>query len=552
MNKMYEVVVNGKTKTYEDGTTLKKIADDFKSDYKHEILGVKVNEDFTDLTSTINKDCNVEFFTVADEYGNKVYSRSGRFILLLAIQKAFGKKVNVKIKYSFDYVVYFTVEGIDVNDETEKIINKEFQKIVDADFLFTHLTVSRLEAMNYFHKKKMYDKEKLLKYISNTYINLYRIDDLYDYFYGKMAYSTKQINMFKIKKTIDGFVLMFPSIYNPNELPKFKNNIKMYDKYTTAINFGRSIKISNVSDLNLKVSKAEVTDVILMCEAHYNNQLLKIADDIVEKNKKIILLAGPSSSGKTTTAKKLSIYLKSKGYNTISISVDDYFTDLKVRAKDENGKHDFESINAIDTKLFNENLNKLIKGESVNPPKYDFVEGKRYFDKHTIKLEKNDIIVVEGLHAINDLLTKNIDKRYKYKISLNPLASINIDDHNHINSVDIRKLRRIIRDSKTRGMNARKTLELWKDIQKGEIENIYPYQFDIDALIDSGLVYEIGVLKTYVEPLLYSVDSNASEYPEAMRLINLLRNFLPITSDDVPIDSVLREFIGGSCFNKEE
>ena len=548
MKKLFEVTVNGKTKSFEEGTTYQEIASYYQKDYEYEILGVKVNEDFVDLGSTLSKDSNVEFFTIADEYGNKVYSRSGRFILLLAAQKAFGKKVRVKIKYSFDYVVYFTIDGIDVNDETEKLINKEFQKIVDSDFLFTHLTVSRLEAMNYFHKRKMYDKEKLLKYISNTYINLYRIDYLYDYFYGKMAYSTKQINMFKIKKAVDGFVLMFPSVFIPNELPKFKNNFKMYDKYKIAIDFGRSINISNVSDLNLKVSNAEVRDIILMCEAHYDNQLLKIADDIVDKNKKIILLAGPSSSGKTTTAKKLSIYLKSKGYNTISISVDDYFTDLKLRPKDENGKHDFESINAVDVNLFNENLNQLLKGESVNLPQYDFVEGKRFFDKRTTKLGKNDIIVVEGLHAINDLLTKNIEKRYKYKIFLIFFASINIDDHNHINSVDIRKLRRIIRDSKTRGMSARKTLELWKDIQKGEINNIYPYQFDVDALVDSGLVYEIGVLKTYVEPLLYSVDSSALEYPEAIRLINLLRNFLPITSDDVPMDSVLREFIGGSCF----
>ena len=548
MKKLFEVTVNGKTKSFEEGTTYQEIASYYQKDYEYEILGVKVNEDFVDLGSTLSKDSNVEFFTIADEYGNKVYSRSGRFILLLAAQKAFGKKVRVKIKYSFDYVVYFTIDGIDVNDETEKLINKEFQKIVDSDFLFTHLTVSRLEAMNYFHKRKMYDKEKLLKYISNTYINLYRIDYLYDYFYGKMAYSTKQINMFKIKKAVDGFVLMFPSVFIPNELPKFKNNFKMYDKYKIAIDFGRSINISNVSDLNLKVSNAEVRDIVLMCEAHYDNQLLKIADDIVDKNKKIILLAGPSSSGKTTTAKKLSIYLKSKGYNTISISVDDYFTDLKLRPKDENGKHDFESINAVDVNLFNENLNQLLKGESVNLPQYDFVEGKRFFNKRTTKLGKNDIIVVEGLHAINDLLTKNIEKRYKYKVFLNPLASINIDDHNHINSVDIRKLRRIIRDSKTRGMSARKTLELWKDIQKGEINNIYPYQFDVDALVDSGLVYEIGVLKTYVEPLLYSVDSSALEYPEAIRLINLLRNFLPITSDDVPMDSVLREFIGGSCF----
>lgn len=547
MEKYYEVTYNDIKASFKEDTTFKEISLYFQKYFDYPILTAKANDDFIDLSETLKKDCKVEFFTKASEYGNKVYSRSARFILYLAIHKLI-KKASLVIHHSQDQGVYFTVENANLNDDFITDLNNEFQKIVDSDYLFTKLTVSRLEAIDYFHKKKMYDKENLLKYVTNTYINLYRIDNLYDYYYGRMAYSTGQIDSFKIYKLKEGFVLQLPSIYNPDKIEKITNNYKVYDKFNEYTNFGKSIKLNNASDLNFMVSNNKITDIILMSEAYYNNQIANITDDIISKNKKVVLLAGPSSSGKTTTAKKIGIYLSSKGYNTKAISIDDYFISLADRQKDIDGGIDFESINAIDVDLFNEQISKLLKNEEVCLSRYNFLTGKREFDKHTTRLDKNDIIVVEGLHALNGKLTSSILKKDKYKIYIAPLTSLNIDNHNHVHTSDVRKLRRIIRDSKTRAVSAKNTLKMWSNIQKGEMNYIYPFQNDADSVINSSLMYEIGVLKTYAEPLLYSVPSDDPEYPEALRLIKFLMNFLPIPSDDIPNDSVLREFIGGSCF----
>ena len=394
----------------------------------------------------------------------------------------------------------------------------------------------------------MYDKANMLKYISNTYINLYRIDNVYDYFYGKMAYSTSQIDMFEVKNLGAGFVLKLPTTYNPDSFGDEVKYSKLQDIFFQAVDFSTNINVKTASELNTRVSHGNVQDIILMSESFYDRQLMNLADEIITKKSRVILLAGPSSSGKTTSAKKLSIFLKTKGYNTISISLDDYFTDLSKRHRLPDGSYDFESIKAVNTKLFEEQIKQLLEGEEVYLPYYDFEKGVSNFRKEKTKINKNDIIVVEGIHALNDSLVTNIDSKYKFKIYISPLSSINIDSHNPIHVSDIRKLRRIVRDSKTRGMGALETLSMWPDIQKGELENIYPYQSNVDAAINSSLTYELGVLKTYVEPLLYSVGENDKEYPEALRLINFLNNFLPIPSDDIPNDSVLREFIGGSCF----
>lgn len=547
MEKYYEVTYNDIKASFKENTSFREIALYFQKYFDYPILTAKTNDDFIDLGETLKKDCKVEFFTIASEYGNKVYSRSARFILALAVSKLI-KKASLVIHHSQDQGVYFTIDNVNLLDDFVSSLNKEFKRIVDNDYLFTKLTVSRLEAMDYFHKKKMFDKENLLKYVTNTYINLYRIDDIYDYYYGRMAYSTSQIDSFKIYKLKDGFVLQLPSVYNPDKVEKITNNYKVYDKFNEYTNFGKSINLSNASDLNFQVSESKITEIILMSEAYYNNQIANITDDIVSKNKKVVLLAGPSSSGKTTTAKKIGIYLSSKGYNTKAISIDDYFISLADRQKDINGGIDFESINAVDVELFNEQISKLLKNEEVYLSRYNFLTGKREFDKKTTKLNKNDIIVVEGLHALNEKLTSSIPKKDKYKIYIAPLTSLNIDNHNHVHTSDVRKLRRIIRDSKTRAVSAKNTLKMWSNIQKGEMNYIYPYQNDADSVINSALMYEIGVLKTYAEPLLYSVSSDDIEYPEALRLINFLKNFLPIPSDDIPNDSVLREFIGGSCF----
>ena len=548
MDKFYKIYCNGKEMEFKEGTTFKEISTFFEKDYQYPILGVKANEDFLDLSSTITKDSEICFFTKADEYGNKIYTKSARFILILAVKRVFGSRAHVIVVHSQDRGMYFVITGTREISNSEKLLNEEFKKIVENDYLFTRLTVSRLEAINFFSKKKMEDKANMLKYISNTYINLYRLDNVYDYFYGKMAYSTSQIDLFEIKKLDGGYVLKLPTTYSPDKLSVEIKHNKLQDIFFQAVDFSTSINVKNVSELNYRVSLGKFQDIILMSEAFYDRQLMNVADEIIKKKARVILLAGPSSSGKTTSAKKLSIFLRTKGYNTISISLDDYFTDLAKRKRLPDGSYDFESINAVDTKLFESQIKALLAGEEVNLPYYDFEKGVSAFRKNTTKINKNDVIVVEGLHALNDSLATNVEDKYKFKIYISPLSSICIDYHNPIHVTDIRKLRRIVRDFRSRGLGALETLSMWDDIQKGELENIYPYQNNVDAAINSSLSYELGVLKTYAEPLLYSIKESDVEYPEALRLINFLNNFLPIPSDDIPNDSVIREFIGGSCF----
>ncbi|MBQ9072748.1 MAG: nucleoside kinase [Bacilli bacterium] len=552
MNKKIKVTFRGsEVFEFDEGTTYKDIADNFKSYFNYDILAAKVDNNIVDLSDTLKKKCNIDFFDRSSSIGNAVYARSARFILILAVRNILGNDVEVITEHSMDRGVYCSIHGAELTKDIVKKISKEMKEIVKEKYLYTKLSVSRIDAIRYFKKLKQNDKVNLLKYISNTYINLYRINDLYDYFHGKMAYSTGQINEFKLTYIKDnGFVMSLPDTTNPECTLDYTHYDKVFDKFYDYTEWGRLLGIDHASDLNRVVSQAKIGEYVNLAEAYYDAQLAKIADEIYNSDRKIklVLLAGPSSSGKTTTSKKLSIYLRSKGFVTHAIELDNYFTDLDKRPLDENGKPDFESVRALDINLFNKQLSQLLEGKKVNLPTFNFVLGKREYKGNTLQLGEKDIIIVEGLHALNDELTLSISKDQKYKIYISPLTYLNVDNHNHIHTSDIRKLRRIVRDSKTRGYGARDTLRMWPTIKAGERENIFKFQNDVDIVVNSSLLYEIGVLKTYVEPLLFNVNEDDPEYPEALRLINFLRNFLPIPSDDVPPDSVLREFIGGSCF----
>ena len=552
MNKKFKVTFRGTDVVeFEDGTTYKEIADHFKHNYNYDILAAKVNNNLVDLSDTLNRKCNIDFLDRSTPVGNSIYVRSARFILVLAVRNVLGPDAEVITEHSIDKGVFCTIRNAKVNKEIINKIYKEMKFIVEEDYKYTKLNVSRLDAIKFFKKMGKLDKVNVLKYISNTYINLYRINDLYDYFYGRMAYSTGQINEFKLTYTgDDGFVMSLPDIENPECVLDYVHHEKVFDKFLEYTKWGRILGVEHAADLNRVVSQAKIGELINLAEAHYDAQLANIAEDIhtSKKNIKLVLIAGPSSSGKTTTSKKLDIYLRSKGFITHPIALDDYFTDLDKRPLDENGKPDFESVRALDIDLFNKQLTDLLDGKKVSLPTFNFVLGKREYNGNYLQLGEKDIIIVEGLHALNDELTMSINKNQKYKIYISPLTQMNVDHHSHIHTSDIRKLRRIVRDSKTRGYGARETLRMWPEIKKGERENIFRFQDDADIVVNSSLIYEVGVLKTYVEPLLFNVNEDDPEYPEALRLINFLRNFLPIPSDDVPSNSVLREFIGGSCF----
>ncbi len=540
------------TMDFLEGTTFKEIGEKFQGYFEYPILVANVDNSIVDLSDKLTKKCNIDFYDRSSLVGNHIYRKSLQFMLVLAIKRLFGQDAEVLIEHSVSKGVYCELVDIKITKSVLKNIETEMNKIVSEDLIFNKISASRIDSIKYFKKKKWLDKVKVLKYISNTYINLYRIDDVYDYYYSEMVPSTRYLEEFALNYINEsGFVMCYPDIFNPECVLPYKHHELLFNKFLDYTNWGRKIEISNAADLNEIVSLGKYSDLIRLSEAYYNSQISKIADKIYEnsKNIKVVLIAGPSSSGKTTTSKKLEVYLRSKGLVPHQISIDDYFVNREDTPRDENGELDFESIDALDIDLFNKQLFSLLDGEKVLLPQYNFVLGKREYKNKWLKLGENDIIIIEGLHALNDVMTMSIESKNKFKIYISPLTQWNIDNHNYIRTTDTRKLRRIIRDNKYRGHSASETLKMWSKIKRGEEKYIFPYQDNVDEIINSALVYEIGVLKTYAEPLLFSVAEDDPMYPEALRLINFLRNFLPIPSDDVPSDSILREFIGGSVFN---
>ncbi len=541
------------TKEFDAGVTLKEISDSFSHYFNFPILIGKVDNDILELSETINRSYDVDFYDRSSGTGNSIYGRTCQFLLIVAIKKLLGENVEVVIEHSIDKGFYCEIHGTDLDKPVVERIESKMKEIASQDLKIQKLSVSRFDAIKYFEKKKQFDKVNALKYISNTYVNLYRIDDIYDYFYGKLAYTTKDITDFKLTYIKDnGFVLNYPTTYNPEFTLDYVHHEMLFDKFLAYTRWGRTINVTNAAELNSLVSSGRYNDLIRLSEVYYNNQLVEVADKIAadKENIKIVLIAGPSSSGKTTTSKKLEVYLQSRGITPHQISIDDYFLDRDKTPVLPNGELDTESLNAVDVTLFNKHLTKLLDGEKVELPEYNFVLGKREYKGNYLQIEKDGVIIIEGLHGLNNDLTMSIDRRNKFKIYISTLTQLNIDNHNRIHTSDTRKLRRIVRDNRYRGKDAASTLHMWAGIREGEEKFVFPYQDDADYIINSALVYEIGVLKVYAEPLLFNVKNTDPNYPEAIRLINLLRNFLPIPSDDISKDSVIREFIGGSSYTK--
>ena len=542
---------NLETKEFLTGTSLKTISESFSKYYNYPILIGKVDNNMTELNEPITRSCSIDFYDRSSGVGNSIYGRTAQFLLIVAIKKILGNDTEVIIENSIDKGFYAKITNENINKTIIKKIEEKMKEISKTDDIINKVSFSRFDAIKFFKKKKQEDKVKVLKYISNSYINLYRIDDIYDYFYGDLAYSTGQIYDFKLNYIKgEGFVLSYPDTYNPECTLDYVHHEKLFNSFDNFAKWCQTIGISNAADLNEIISQGKYNELIRLSETYYNNQLSNIAEKIYnnKNNVRLVLIAGPSSSGKTTTSKKLEVYLQSKGIKTHQISIDDYFYNRDKTPRLPNGELDTESLNAVDVTLFNKHLTKLLEGETVELPEYNFLLGKREYNGKKLKIGKDDMIIIEGLHGLNDDLTLSIERKNKYKIYISALTQLNVDNHNRIHTSDTRKLRRIIRDNKYRSYNSSTTLKMWKTIREGEEKFIFPYQDDADVIVNSALVYEMGILKTYAEPLLFSVEETDENYPEALRLINLLRNILPIPSDDVPKDSVLREFIGGSCF----
>ncbi len=552
MDRMVKVSFRGKeTKEFLEETTLLEVSHNYEKHYNYPILVAKVDNDIAELSDKIFKKCTVDFYDRSSTVGNTIYGRSLQFILIVAAKKVLGNEAEIVIEHSMDKGFYCEIHNVDIDKPILKKIETKMHEIVKQDLVFNKVSVSRFDAINYFKKRNQIDKVKVLKYISNSYVNLYRLEDIYDYFYGEIAYSTGPIDDFKLTYIKgNGFVVSYPSVYNPECTLDYVHRAKLFDKFLDYTRWGQMLGINNAADLNDVITTGKSGELIRISECYANSQLLEVSNEIVENKNtiKVVLIAGPTSSGKTTTSRKLETFLQAKGVKTHQISIDDYFLDRDKTPKNKDGNYDFESLKAIDVNLFNKDLTKLLNGEKVLMPQFNFVSGKREYKKKWLQIKSDDIIIIEGLHALNDDLTMVIERNQKYKIYVSPLTQLNVDNHNRVHTSDTRRLRRIVRDNKYRGYNASDTLHMWKEIRESEEKNIFPFQDDADVVINTALIYELGVLKTFAEPLLFSVDENDEVYPEAIRLINLLRNFLPIPTDDIPQDSVLREFIGNSCF----
>lgn len=542
-----KVTYLGKSYMYPKDITLEDISKDFQENYSETIIMAEVNGRPYELNYKVTDDVTVDFFDLTSPTGNRVYE-SG---LIFVLEKACLNMLNseIEVKYSIDKGIYIKTYKKITKEDLDKV-SREMKEIVKRNLPIQKNLVNRLEAIEYYKSTKSYDKVNVLKYSVNTNVNLYRLMDIYNYFFSYLPVSTGALKEFKLTY-IDqnSFVLRYPNIYYLNKIPVYKHHDKLFNEFKKYDEWSEKLGIENVSSLNNKVTKGNVDDIVLLSENIQNNSLFKIAETIYNNKKlKLILLAGPSSSGKTTTSKKLELFLKGFGLNPIAISIDNYFVDRDKTPRLPDGSYDFESLNSINVELFNKNLKDLLDGKEVTLPVYNFITGKSELSDESIKLGEKEILIVEGLHALNEELTYSIDRKNKYKIYLCPLTVLSLDNHNRIRTTDNRLLRRIVRDNRTRGYSASDTLSTWGKVREGEEKYVFPFQDEADVIFNTSLIYELGVLKTYAEPLLYSVEESDPMYKEAVRLLNLLKNILPISNDYIPVDSIVREFIGGGYF----
>jgi len=509
-----------------------------------------VDNEIFSLDKKVSSDCAVRFVNLMDPVGNKIYQKGLIFILTYAFKELFGYEYQVKVCHSIDKAIKIRTT-LNLNHERLNMIKDKMKEVIEKGITIEKCLVKRKEAQKYFLSIEDYSKADTFIYNTNHYVTLYKIGDMYDYFFSPLPLDTsvfKDYDLFYLDK--GSFILQFPTIVDEGKIPEYVDREKIIEAFNKNYKLSKRLGISNSSEINKVVADGKISDIIKLTEVVSSNDLLDLAKEIESRRDsiKLVLIAGPSSSGKTTTSRKLTMYLKAFGFNPKPLSIDDYFVDRDDTPKLPNGDYDFESIGAVNTDLFNEHLSKLIAGEEVSIPTFNFFKGKGEYLGNKIKLEENDILIIEGLHAINEELTSSIAKDAKFKVYLSPLSDLNIDNHNMISNSDVRLLRRIIRDNRTRGYSAEHTIEKWQNVRDGEEKYIFPFQNDVDVVFNTSLIYEIGVLKLFAEPLLFGIDNTSSCYEEVVRLLNFLDMFVGIPTDEIPSDSILREFIGGSYF----
>lgn len=550
---MVTVTIHGEKREFAQGTSYETIAADYQKEYDGMIALVAVNGKIRELFKKVTRDCTVDFFTLKDDVGYKTYVRTATMLLLKGIYDVFGEEAARQscVEFAIGHGYYVNVCGkVPVTQESADKIKSRMKELVEKKIPFMKRSYPLDEAMELFRARGMQDKERLFRYRRSSAVNIYDIDGYYDYYYGYMLPNAGYVKWFEILPYEDGFMLLLPTKKNPTEVEPFDERRKLFETMEASQDWGRKAGIETVGDLNDQICSGSMSDLILIQEAEQERKIGEIAKEIVNRgNVKFVMIAGPSSSGKTSFSHRLSIQLRTLGKVPHPIGLDDYFVDRELTPRDENGDYNFECLEALDVKQFNEDMVKLLAGERVELPSFNFKLGKREYRENYKQLGKDDILVIEGIHGLNERMSYALPDESKFKIYISALTTLNIDGHNRIPTTDGRLLRRMVRDARTRGASAQRTIQMWPSVRRGEEENIFPYQEGADAMFNSAQIFELAVLKTFAEPLLFQIPKEAPEYYEAKRLLKFLDYFLGVSSETLPNNSICREFVGGSCFN---
>ncbi len=550
---MVKLTINGEVKEYDESVTFEGIASDYVSEFQSDIAGVIFNGKLKELIHKPGTDGELKFFDMSSFSGHRSYNRTATFLFMKAADDVIGRQniTRLKAEFTIGNGCYISAAGaFTPGEELAKAIQTRMRDMVEEKTPIHKSTIKIEDAVKLFDKQNMTDKIKLCKYRGSSFINVYELDQYYDYYYGHMLPNAGYIKYFEVLPYAAGFMLNLPSKTAPNELQPFVPREKLFDTLRDATDWGEKLGIDTVGDLNDCICTGGLNEMILVQEALQERRIAEIAQGIVErKGVKFIMIAGPSSSGKTSFSYRLSVQLKTHGLKPHPIAVDDYFVNREDTPRDENGDYNFECLEAIDIALFNKDMSDLLAGKRVEIPTFNFKTGKREYKGNFKQLGPDDVLVIEGIHALNDRMSSSLPTDSKYKIYISALTTLNVDEHNRIPTTDARMLRRMVRDARTRGASATRTIQMWPSVRRGEEENIFPYQESADAMFNSATVYELAVIKTFAEPLLYSVRPDEPEYLEAKRLLKFLSYFLCVDTANLPNNSIVREFVGGSCFN---
>lgn len=550
---MVTVKVNGVQSKYEKGTTLETVAKECQKDKDAQILIAIKNGKIKELAKTIDQeDAEISFLTMRDKIGHATYVRSATLLLVKAVSDVIGdiKKSKIKVEFSLGQAYYCSVKGeFSVTEELIEKVKLRMKELVNLDIPIEKQAYKIDKARKLFATQGMADKEELFWYRRSSYVNVYSLDGYYDYNYGYMVPSTGYIKLFDVQSYKEGILLILPTQEKPNEILPFVPREKLFATLMESKKWAEDIGVETVGDLNKAICEQRLQEVVLMQEALQERKIAEIASEIAKRGDvKFVMIAGPSSSGKTTLSHRLSTQLRTHGLRPHPIAVDDYFVDRELTPRDENGDYNFECLEAIDVKKFNNDMLDLLAGKTVEMPKFNFKTGLREYTGNFKTLGEDDILVIEGIHGLNDKMSYALPKESKFKIYISALTCLNVDEHNRIPTTDGRLLRRMVRDARTRGTGAKRTLEMWNSVRRGEEQNIFPYQESADAMFNSATIYELAMLKIHAEPLLFGITKNDPEYFEAKRLLKFLGYFLGIGDEDLPKNSIVREFAGGSCF----